>query len=193
MRILLCLAAALFLFAGPASLAHADEADFKTHVLDPVSTSFPTNPITTTVFSVQFTGCQAGELPGGMTADGCFAAVNRTGLNWTELQFVFANTAALGGQPVSCALAPSDNIFLQPTCDLDPASTHYTLDFASGRLENNALFFVTEDGVPFADFPTGTATVLATSGGAAAPEPASFVFLATGALLLGVFAFGRTS
>ena len=193
MRTSLCLISGLLLFAAAAPVAaHADDLDFKTHVLDPQSTPFPTNPITTTVFTVQFTACQPGELPGGMTANGCFAAVNRTGLNWTELQFLFPDTAALHSQSVSCDLAPSDNIFLNPLCDLNAINGLYTLDFAGGVLGDNSIFFVTEDGVPFGDFPVGTASVLATTN-SSTPEPATIVLLSTGVLLLGGFALQRTS
>lgn len=173
----LCRVASTALLALASAFALADPADFKTHVLDPPSTSFPTTPILSSPFLVTFTPCQAGELPGNNTADGCFAGVNRTGTDWLGLEFAFSNTAALGSQPVDCSLAPSNNVYRSTSCGLDPTSNTYFLDFDTGVIKDGELFFVTEEGVDPALFPTGTATVTAST---ATPEPTSLVLLLTG-------------
>lgn len=172
------LAPILLLFAS-AIFAGASPLDFKANILDPPAPSEPTFPtfiISASPFSVMFSSCVAGELPNGLTADGCFAGVNRTGSNWTSLQIIFPNDLVLNSQPVDCSLAPSDNIFLSPDCTVD--QQQYTLTFANGVLGNNDFFFITEAGVPAELFPVGVATVLSTT--ATTPEPSSLLLLATG-------------
>lgn len=175
MKVISRLASIAFLFACTV-LASATPADFKANVLDPPAIGFNTAIITASPFEVSFSTCQPNELPNGLTADGCFAAVNRTGLDWTSIQFVFPNDSVLNSQPTDCSPAPSDNIFQSADCGFD--SDVYTLVFSNGILHNNDFFFVTETGVPAELFPSGTATVLTTT--ASTPEPASFVLLATG-------------
>ena len=178
---LFCLA----LCAGCAAAASATPIDFRAHVLDPPAPSFPTQPITTLIFQLSFVTCQPGELPNGMTAQGCFAGVNRTGLDWTNLQFGFQNTAALNSQPASCAPASSNNIFGTTSCGLDQGGQGYTLDFSGGVLKDGELFFVTEDGVDPSLFPTVDASVLSVA--VVSPEPGSLVLLSTGVGVLAAF------
>ncbi len=175
---LFCRLTSLLLFSAFTVLASASPLDFKANILDPPAPdapSFPTFIITASPFEVIFSGCVAGELPNGLTADGCFAGVNRTGLNWTSLELVFPNDAVLNSQPVDCSLAPSDNIFFSPSCGFD--AQDYTLTYTNGVLGNNDFFFITETGVPAELFPHGTATVLSIT---ATPEPASLLLIATG-------------
>ncbi len=172
--------ALLVFLCGFTGLAGASPLDFKTNVLDPTATSFPTFPIQTLTFPVVFTGCAAGELPGNNKGDGCFAGVNRTGVDWTSIEFAFPNTSALGSQPVACNTASSETIFSGSSCGLDPTSGKYFLDFSNGVLRNGAIFFVTEQGVDASKFPPGTATV--TSYVTTTPEPTSLLLLSTGLL-----------
>lgn len=184
------LIALIFGCIGPAK---ADPVDFHIKVLDPLPPAAPSYPlflISSTSFDVSFTACITGELPSGMTADGCFAGRNVSGLAWTGLDFSFPSGGVLTGQPASCAPAPSDNIFSATDCPANPANGSYDLGFFDGIIHNGDYFFITEDGVvPPTDFPTGTATAST----AMTPEPASIVLLSTGALLFGCLLFGERS
>ena len=189
MKILRCLMA-IALVCGCMGVAKADPVDFHIKVLDPAPPSDPSYPlflITSTSFNVSFTDCVTGELPGGMTADGCFAGRNISGIDWDNLQLSFPGGGVLTGQPASCAAAPSDNIFSSTDCPVDPVNGAYDLGFADGVIANGDYFFITEDGVvPASDFPTGSATVLT-------PEPGSIVLMSTGVLLFGCLLFGERS
>jgi hypothetical protein len=174
---------------GPAK---ADPVDFHIKVLDPPPPDTPSYPlflISSTSFDVSFTPCITGELPGGMTADGCFAGRNVSGLEWTGLDFSFPSGGVLTGQPASCAPAPSDNIFSATDCPVNPANGVYALGFSDGAIHNGDYFFITEDGVvPPEDFPTGSVTASVLT-----PEPQSIVLLSTGVLLFGCLLFtGRS-
>lgn len=178
----------LGLMAAPA--AHA----FVNHTLDPTGppSSGTTYYITSNNFNIYFTPCAQNELPNGLTAEGCFAGVNRSGEDWTSLQYVFNNNSALKGQPADCTLAPSDNIFQRPNCTFNASLQKYFLDYAGGVLANNATFFITEDGVDPAQFGVGQATVTSYTS-ANSPEPAPFVLLGTGLLLIGWVATHRSA
>lgn len=187
MKFLRCLVV-IALVCGCAGLAKADSVDFHMNVLDPPPPTDPSYPlylITTTSFSVTFTDCVAGELPSGMTADGCFAGRNISGQDWDNLQLTFASGGVLTGQTANCAAAPSDNIFSDADCPESPDNGLYTLTFTDGVIANGDYFFITEDGVtPATDFPTGNAQVLT-------PEPGSIVLLSTGILLFGWLLYGE--
>ena len=179
MRVLHCLVV-IAVICGFTGLAKADPVDFHMSVLDP-PTIFTVQPIFSTPFAISFTECSVGELPSG-TADGCFAGVNRTGQDWTNLQITFANNVVLGGQTPNCDLTGSNNIFSGTDCSLDGST--YILSFMDGVLHNNEFFFITEDGVvPPEGFGVGTGTV---SGLVATPEPGSVVLLSTGCILFGI-------
>ena len=183
----LVLIAFVFGCMGPAK---ADPVDFHIKVLDPAPPADPSYPlylISSTSFNVSFTPCLAGELPSGMTADGCFAARNVSGLDWTGLDLSFPDGGVLAGQPANCAPAPSDNIFSATDCPADPANGAYDLGFSDGLIQNGDYFFITEDGVvPPGDFPTGSATATVLT-----PEPASMVLLSTGILLFGCLLYAE--
>jgi hypothetical protein len=192
MKALYCLVLIALIFGciGPAK---ADPVDFHIKVLDPLPPEAPSYPlflISGTSFDVSFTACLSGELPSGMTADGCFAGKNTSGLDWTGLDMSFPDGGVLAGQPASCAPASSDNIFSATDCPINPANGSYDLGFSDGIIHNNDYFFITEDGVvPPTDFPTGQVTAST----AMTPEPASMVLLSTGVLLFGCLLYGERS
>lgn len=177
------------LVCGCMGVAKADTVGFHIKVLDPAP---PANPsysiflIPSTSFDVVFSDCVQGELPGGMTADGCFAGRNISGLDWDNLQLSFPDGGVLAEQPASCAAAASDNIFSTTDCPVDPVNGVYGLGFSDGIIHSGDYFFITEDGVvPASSFPTGSATVLMT------PEPKSIVLLSTGVFLFGWLLYGE--
>jgi hypothetical protein len=192
MKAFYCLVLITLVF-GCTGLAKADPVDFHIKVLDPLPPDAPSYPlylISGTSFNVSFTSCITGELPSGMTADGCFAGRNVSGLAWTGLDMSFPDGGVLAGQPASCAPAPSDNIFSGTDCPVNPANGSYDLGFFDGTIHNGDYFFITEDGVvPPTDFPTG----LVTASTAMTPEPASMVLLSTGILLFGCLLYRERS
>ena len=173
------------LVCGLSGVAKASQADFHTTVLDP----FATTPIFTTPFQFSFDTCSAGQLPTNVkdTYVGCFSAVNRTGKDWIGLQLVVSNTDSLGGQPASCALDGSADLFQNTSCALTPDGSKYILSFAGGDIPNNGSFVIAEDGVNPADFPMVDASVTTT----VTPEPDSILLLSTGIAALGSLAAKR--
>lgn len=170
MRAFCSLTAAFFLLVSGAMA----QSDYRAHVLDPPGSVGQS--ITSQPFTVTFSACFAGELPGGNTADGCFLGINNSGVDWVGLQFVFPNTVNLASQPVDCSPAPNHNAYAQSNCVLDPVSGAYFLDFNGGVIRNTEAFFLTEEGVDPSLFPTGTGTYTT----AATPEPSSLVLFLTG-------------
>lgn len=181
MEIFRCLAV-IAVICGFTGLAGATTVDFHMHVLDPPPPSFTVQPIFSTPFTFSFTECSPGELPDGGTASGCFAGVNRTGMDWNNLQITFADNDILAGQTPNCDLTSSHDIFSDTDCSL--VGSTYILSFGDGLLSNNDFFFITEDGVdPPEGFGTGTGTVDST---VLTPEPASVLLLFTGIVGLGL-------
>lgn len=187
-----CLSAAVL---GLTLSAYADSVpanDFVARVLDPPLTSpapadsYSVTPITTLDFAVTFTACVAGELPGGATADGCFAGENDSPSAWTALDLFFVNNDALGDQPVSCPITTGDHSFFGVAdCTIDDGLYH--LGFDMGTIPTNdgnaSIFFITETGVDPADFPTGSAYANQPNVQlAATPEPDSLLLMMTGML-----------
>jgi len=155
------------------------------NVLDPptISSSYPLFLISSTPFAVSFTPCLAGELPGGLSAEGCFAGRNVTGHDWNNLQLTFANNSVLNGQASSCGTTDIHNVYSSSDCSLTPDGSTYILSFGDGVISDDAYFFITEDGVVPGDFPEGTGAVLT-------PEPGSLLLSSTGAVLFGLMLFG---
>ena len=172
--------------------AFGDPVDFQTNVLDPPTPSPSTYTVfteTSLSFTFQFTQCATAELPNGLTASGCFAGINDSGVTWTALDMSFPNTAVLNSQPVSCAPAPSNNIYSTSTCAL--SGNLYLLGFDAGAIPSYPVtpgdqFFITETGVDPALFPPGQVTATPSSSDmASAPEPGSVVLALTGVGLFG--------
>jgi hypothetical protein len=177
MSLLRCLLV-VALVCGLSGVAKADQADFHTTILDP----YATTPVFSTPFQFSFAPCVAGQLPTNVkdTYVGCFSAVNRTGKDWIGLQLVVSNTDALSGQPASCALDGSADLYQKTSCSLTPNGSEYVLSFSDGDIPNNGNFVIAEDGVNPADFPL--VSVTATT---ATPEPESILLLSTGLVALG--------
>lgn len=183
MRVLRFLAIIAFV-CGYTGLAAATPVDFHMSVLDPPP--FNVQPIFSTPFPISFIECSQGELPDGMTASGCFAGVNRTGVDWNNLQITFADNNVLAGQSPNCDLTGTHNIFSDTDCSL--VGSTYLLSFGDGVLSNNEYFIITEDGVdPPEGFGIGTGTVNST---AMTPEPAPVLLLSTGIILFGLWFYG---
>ena len=188
-RISVCLLALSGLIGARAAYADTAQPDFKMHVLDPTNpTPPPGGPdyITGLTFSIAFAPCAPNELPNGITAQGCYLGFNRSNVDWTGLQFTFQNNSTLNSQTPDCSLLGKDDIFQVTRCSL---GNQYVLNFLSGVIPNSgsaSAFFITEDGVDPALFGTGQGTVTSyTAGTSTTPEPAPFVLLGTGLLLLG--------
>ena len=174
---------------GFVSTAHADAPDFKMHVLDPANPPGGPDYIEGLTFQITFAPCQRGELPGDLRAAGCFLGFNRSGADWTSLEFIFQNNMALNAQTPDCSPQGTYDIFSSTNCSFQG---QYTLDFDRGVIRDGEHFFITEDGVDPALFGTGDATVTSYTG-TVTPEPASFALLATGLLLVGFVATHRTT
>jgi hypothetical protein len=176
-----CLAV-IAVICGLSAVSGASAIDFHANVLDPPPLSYSVSSITTLPFSVSFSTCAPGELPGGMTASGCFAGQNLTGFTWTNLQLTFANSPALGSQPASCGDPGSPfSIFSVTSCGLSPDGSNYILTFTNGAITSGEYFFIEEDGADPSAFGVGSGTVLG-----AVPEPNPSVLFGTGVMMFGL-------
>jgi hypothetical protein len=162
--------------------AFGDPVDFKLGVLDP---PIPNNPIFSTSFTFNFVACQPGELPTGVTAEGCFEGTNDSGQAWTSLQMTFAATDGIApgtGQTADCSLSPTGNFFTTANCPANPVNGMFVLNFSGGSIPSgegpSSTFLFAEDGVEPAAFPTGSVV-------ANTPEPSSYLLMLTGTLFLG--------
>jgi hypothetical protein len=164
----------------------AFSVNFHTNILDP---NIPVESITSNDFMFSFSACQPGELPNGVTADGCFAGENATGQTWTSLTLEFSGSGILAGGTADCTPAPSDpttgnnpNIFAVASCT---SGNEFIMSFSDGSILSDGLpvstFLITESGVT--DYSQIPGEGLANE----TPEPQSFVLMFTGMLLLGSF------
>jgi hypothetical protein len=180
---LFCLLILVAAFSGISRSAFADPVDFHLQVLDP---PIPNNPIFSTSFTFSFVPCVAGELPTGVTAEGCFEGTNDSGVAWTSLQLTFGATDGLApatGQTADCSPAPNNNFFSTASCPAEPIDGNFVLNFTGGSIPSGAgpgsTFLIAEDGVDPANFPVGSVVANVT------PEPSSYLLLLTGTLFLG--------
>ena len=190
----LCRLTSIALLVGSTAFASASEIDYRTNILDPLppatTTSYPTFVITSAPFDFSYTGCITNELPNGLQADGCFAGVNRSGSDWIGMQLTFPNVPILANQTVSCAPAPTDNIYSSTNCTRNQDGSGDTLTFDNGVIRNGDFFFITEVGVlPAELFPQGHATVTTSE----TPEPAPLILLGTGLSLTALLAWRTRS
>ena len=185
MKLLRCFFA-LTLVCAVSGIAKADPIDFHMVVVDP---GFTTNDLTTTSTTVQFSACDSGQLPQGITGGyvGCETFENETGADITSLELVFPDIGVLTTQSANCtAAAGVPNFFGSATCGL--VGNNFVLYYSDGTIPQgfpNGIFTIAESGVDPTDFPTGTLTINV------APEPSSILLLSTGALMLGTFLYSK--
>ncbi|MDE3104394.1 MAG: PEP-CTERM sorting domain-containing protein [Acidobacteriota bacterium] len=177
----------LSLICGWSALAKADVIDFKMNVLDPPSLPYA-NVINAAdlPFSITFSKCQPGEVPSSVNATGCYAGYNDTTMTWNSLQFTFANTPALAGQPTTCGdptgITSAQDAFGSASCSLQ--GLYYILTFYGGAgIIPGETFIVYESGPAASAFPTGSAAVNVV------PEPTPLLLVATGILMLGTLVY----
>jgi hypothetical protein len=165
--------------------------DFRANVLDPPSvpaaqSGYKVHIIKSTDFNINFTKCKPGELPLGLTANGCFAGANDSGETWTSLEMTFLGNGATAGQTPNCQPAQgTDTLTIYTSTVCTVLDGNFSLSFSDGSIPSgdgvSSIFYVTETGVkPPRDFPTGNVVA-----GFETPEPASFPLLLTGTVLLG--------
>lgn len=172
MKRLYCLLAVLLL-GGLAQTAHA----FQFKVLDP---SIYTDPLRITgpgTYTFSFLQC-----PPGIAADGCILAINTSQDTFNFADFTFPNTSALGGQDADCVTTEPGSLFDQANpCGVTGET--YVLDFYGSPgipPSVNTEILIEENDIPYADFPTVTATFGTT------PEPASLWMLASATMFFGL-------
>ena len=182
MRFLLRFCMLCLLFAS-FNAAKADPLDFNLNVLDP---NVPTDFINASPFGIGISSCVAGELPAGLTADGCFAGENNTTTPWNGLQIVVPYTEGVVGQAASCTLDSSVQIFQNASCALDPALGAFVLTFSSGIIAPDSVFVIAEDGVPAGEFPDSIGTFSTVT-----PEPSSILLMGTGLICLGLLSLSK--
>lgn len=181
---------ALVLVCGLASVAKAQAGDFQMVVIDPTyDGGYVINPITSTTFPFTFTECESpGQLPDGVSYDGCFTGQNETGSVLTGLLIDIPNIDGLNSQPVGCALNGGGlDLFSNVSCSLNADQTDYILDFTGGSIGIGQYFTLAEDGVDVTktSFPPGTGTL-------SVPESRSAALLAVDVVMcVGFIAFWR--
>jgi hypothetical protein len=187
---------ALALMCGLAGVAKAQAGDFQMVVIDPTYTgAYSITPITSTGFTFTFSECESpGQLPLGVSYDGCFTGQNETGEDITSLMI---QIPVFGGQTAGCNPSTTvTNLFTNVTCGENADDTDYILNFSGGDIPSATatdpqlgLFTIAEDGVvelmnqETNPFPTGN--VVAT-----VPESRSLSLLAVDVLMcVGFIAF----
>ncbi|WP_419805743.1 PEP-CTERM sorting domain-containing protein [Terriglobus sp.] len=141
--------------------------------------------LTTTPTSFMFGGCPGANSPGGpyldngavISADGCFGGLNQTQSSITSITLTFLNTLAV--QNATQPDAAFSDIFQSATftAPANPRDSNafYTFTFSGGQLTQRQTFVITEDGVPFGNFPNVTLSFTTS----ATPEPSSILLLGT--------------
>jgi hypothetical protein len=184
MKFLRCLFA-LTLVCAVSGMAKADPIDFHMVVVDPPG--FDVHDLTTTTAVVNFTACDAGQLPQGISPDyvGCETFENLTGAPITSLELEFPDIGALSGQSANCtAAAGVPNFFSVASCSI--VNGFFVLNYSDGSIPNgfpSGVFTIAESGVRPSAFPEGT---LSTT-----PEPSSIWLMSTGAVMLGAFFYSK--
>jgi uncharacterized protein (TIGR03382 family) len=166
------------LILGVSGIARA--AGFQFTVLDPSQSDSPFFVVQPgQPFSFGFANCQVPL--GGVTYIGCALGFNDSNQTITNLNFGFANNAALGGNPVSC----TSDAFSDLSCGLSSDGASYSLTFEDGCGSSSCgiapyhFIVLLENGAPGDSFPDVMGTANAT------PEPSSIWMALSGVGSLG--------
>jgi hypothetical protein len=173
---------ALAMVCGLTGMAKAEAVGFQMVVIDPTySGNYTINTITTTTFPFTFSECESpGQLPQGVSYDGCFTGQNETGGTITSLTVDIPLTAG----PASCGFSTTvANLFSTVSCAPNSNNTDSVLTFSGGDVVEGELFTLAESGVDVTVTPIPQGSVVA----AISPEPDSLLLLSTGVLSVGAF------
>jgi hypothetical protein len=184
-RVTLMLALLCVLFcAAPAS--HTQGFDFHATVLDPFCSNATECQLHAVDLGVPFPvslgagACiDAGVSPLPSGPFGCFVGTNLTGNNITSFVLDFAHIPSVTGCDTNISGVTPSVAFSVSSCVVDQ-SGGYDLTFTGGTIVPGHSLIVLEEGVDPSLF-IGTGTLNPT------PEPDSFLLLATGVMMIGLY------
>lgn len=196
---------AFVLCLGVTGFARAAAIDFNMNVLDPTYVAGKTAILTTGSFAVTFHPCTyyGNSIPSSLNGDLCFEGINATetdflndvdtipdndgGVAWTSLSLTFTNPNLGSCGIFASAPAGTSSIFSTPPSTCTQVGSTYNLNFSGGQIVQGEVFLIAENGdITTTDFAGAIGTV-----SAATPEPASFVLLTSGTLVLGMLLFAE--